>query len=308
MIARLPPRLLAVLWALIALGLAPGHDALAVRFAVIGDYGEPGPAAAAVAALVRSWNPDFILTAGDNSYLPDIDASIGQYYHAFIHPYAGAYGPGASRNRFFPVLGNHDWDRLIDCDAGGRCTGAYLDYFALPGNERTYEIVRGPVHCFAIDSDAREPDGIDASSPQAAWLAARLAASNAPWKIVYFHHPPFSSSTQVEPRMQWPFREWGATAVVSAHHHAYERFDKAGFPYLVAGLGGRSRQPFGPPAPDSAVRFNADFGALQVEADTERITFRFYAITAGGRLIDTYTIATSPAEPATWGRVKATFR
>jgi hypothetical protein len=65
-------------------------------------------------------------------------------------------------NQFFPTLGNHDW----------YTPGAqpYLDYFHLPGNERYYDFVWGPVHFFAIDSDENEPDGVNQSSVQAKWL------------------------------------------------------------------------------------------------------------------------------------------
>src|SRR5215207_9206193 len=66
-------------------------------FAAIGDYGRPGPNAEAVAALVASWNPAFVITTGDNNYeagaAATIDRHIGQYYHAWIAPYSGAYGP-----------------------------------------------------------------------------------------------------------------------------------------------------------------------------------------------------------------------
>ena len=82
------------------------------RFAVIGDFGLAGQPEADVASLVKSWEPELIITTGDNNY-PDgeaetIDDNIGQYYQAFIYPYHGAYGPGAEVNRFFPTLGNHD--------------------------------------------------------------------------------------------------------------------------------------------------------------------------------------------------------
>ena len=84
-----------------------------VRFAVIGDYGEGNQAEEDVADLVKSWKPDFIITVGDNNYpngaAETIDFNIGQYYHEFIYPYTGAYGPGAESNRFFPTLGNHDY-------------------------------------------------------------------------------------------------------------------------------------------------------------------------------------------------------
>ena len=77
-------------------------------FAVIGDYGLAGPAEESVAELIKSWNPDLIVTTGDNNYprgSPDtIDQNIGQYFHEFIYPYKGEFGPGASSKRFFPVL------------------------------------------------------------------------------------------------------------------------------------------------------------------------------------------------------------
>jgi len=84
-----------------------------IRFAAIGDYGDEGQPLADVAALVKSWNPDFITTVGDNNYnlgeASTIDANIGQYFHAFIGNYTGDYGPGAASNNFYPAPGNHDW-------------------------------------------------------------------------------------------------------------------------------------------------------------------------------------------------------
>ena len=81
---------------------------------MIGDYGNAGPDELAVAELVKSWNPEFIITLGDNNYdvgsQSTIDPNIGQYYHEFIFPYIGSYGPGDTVNRFFPSLGNHDWE------------------------------------------------------------------------------------------------------------------------------------------------------------------------------------------------------
>src|SRR5690606_27200354 len=73
-----------------------------VAFAVLGDYGSAGAAAAAVAELVHGWNPDIVITLGDNNYpngrRATIDANVGQYYHRYISPYVGKYGPGASEN------------------------------------------------------------------------------------------------------------------------------------------------------------------------------------------------------------------
>ncbi|MEZ4736129.1 MAG: metallophosphoesterase [Caldilineaceae bacterium] len=272
-----------------------------VRFAVIGDYGKNNTNEARVATLVSGWNPDFVITTGDNNYpegeAATIDDNVGQYYSQFIGNYQGVYGPGSLTNRFWPSLGNHDW-HTITC-TGSSCTGAYFDYFTLPHHERYYDVDLGLVHLFAIDSDNSEPDGREQTSIQAAWLQQQLAASAACYNLVYFHHPPYSSGRHgSNEAMQWPFAAWGADAVFSAHEHLYERLDVGGMPYFVNGAGGATLYTFDnvgnlPPEVHSIVRYNQDHGAMLVTATTTGITYQFY--TADGLLIDEYPVATDCA-------------
>lgn len=268
----------------------------ALQFAVIGDYGAAGLAENNVANLVKSWSPDLIVTTGDNNYdtgsAATIDANIGQYYHDFIYPYEpplGNYGSGSptNANRFYPVLGNHDWQTRSGSPA---LPTPYLDYFTLPGNERYYTFTAGPVQFFAVDSDPNEPDGNTAMSIQGQWLRQSLQASAAPWKIVYLHHSPYSSGAEhgSESTMQWPFKDWGASAVLSGHDHDYERLNVDGMPYFVNGLGGKSIYSFGAPVAGSQLRYNGNDGAMHVTATENRIQFQF--ITSTGTLIDSYTI------------------
>jgi tartrate-resistant acid phosphatase type 5 len=280
---------------IIVAGLAlPWHVAPAtaaagtVRVGVIGDFGDGSQPAADVANLVKSWSPDAVITVGDNNY-PDgaastIDAHIGQFYHQFISPYTGSYGAGATTNQFFPALGNHDWNTAR--------AAAYFSYFTLPGNERYYDYVLGPIHFFVVDSDGHEPDGIISTSIQANWLRGRLAAATEPWKLVYFHHSPYTSGVTdgATTELRWPFQQWGATAVLSGHEHNYERIVLNGFPYFVNGLGGCDDclYPFGPPIPGSQVRFTDEYGAIQIDASSNVLTFSF--ITRLNETIDTYTI------------------
>lgn len=259
-----------------------------VEFAVIGDYGLAGERSAAVAALIDSWQPAFIITVGDNNY-PDgeretIDANIGQYYADYIRPYQGQYTTTVSSdvNRFFPTLGNHDFYN----DEGAE---PYLDYFTLPGNERYYDFVWGPVHFFALNSDFSEPDGINAGSVQAQWLEQRLASSTTPWQVVYFHVPPYSSGHHGPGDwMRWPFEAWGADAVLSGHNHHYERLLVNGIPYFVNGLGGGAIYAVGETVPESQAHFSGVHGAMRVAATTETLTFEF--ITRQGELVDQYTL------------------
>jgi Ca2+-binding RTX toxin-like protein len=272
-----------------------------LRFAAIGDYGDDNAFELAVSNLVKGLDPDLIVTTGDNSYGSNpIDNNIGQYYSDYIGGYTGSFGAGSPVNRFFPSLGNHDYR-----DGGG--LQAYLDYFTLPGagvstsgNERYYDFVEGPVHFFAVDSDSREVDGNSGTSIQAQWLQTALASSEAPWKVVYLHHSPYSSgdSHGSNTTLQWNFEDWGATAVLSGHDHIYERIlrnddgDNFDIPYLITGLGGRSGiNGFVPtPVEGSAAQYNGAHGALIVDATATKISFAFHSVQNNGTQVDSYAI------------------
>lgn len=259
-----------------------------IQFAVIGDFGREGDNLQAVSDMIHKWDPDFIITTGDNNY-PDgeedtIDENIGQYFHDFIYPYVGDYGEGADTNRFFPTLGNHD----LTTDDGQ----PYFDYFELPGNERYYDFVWGPVHFFTINSDSREPDGNRIDSVQAEWLQENLTASSSPWQVVYFHQAPYSSGMAhgSKDKLQWPFKDWGADVVFSGHDHVYERLEIDGLVYFVNGIGGSSKRDFDTPIEGSLARYNEMYGAQLVTATECELTFEFYSVEEEGTLIDSYTL------------------
>jgi tartrate-resistant acid phosphatase type 5 len=284
-------RFLAVLLGVLVLG-GFSECFAAVRFAVVGDYGVDNSNSRAVADLVKERiEPEFIVTLGDNNYggPEDIDHNIGKNYQEYIGNYRGEYGPGAEANRFYPAIGNHDHDP----HSGYR---AHLEYFTLPGNERYYEVRHGPVHIFVLNSDAHEPDGTSHDSTQASWLRSQLDSSDAPWKLVVFHHTPFSSSAPTA-RMRWPFQQWGAHAVLAGHAHNYERLLIDGFPYLVNGLGGHSIGPFHSPVGGSEFRYSDNYGVMQVTATDALISFDFYSIGNGGTLIDSFSLEHSEAPP-----------
>jgi hypothetical protein len=259
------------------------------RFAVIGDFGADSPDEGRVAALVKSWNVDFVVTTGDNNYpsgeRSTIDMNIGKYYAEFIGSYRGRFGPGSKENRFWPTPGNHDWVQGLD---------PYIEYFTLPGNERYYDVDFGLVHLYSVDSDPHEPDGTTFDSVQGKWLKSRLAASKSCYDVVFFHHAAYSSSRHgSSENMRWPFRVWGAEVVLAGHDHTYERFTVDGIPYFVSGLGGASKYPFpAPPLPQTQFRYDEEYGALLVNATKSAIIYDF--VTADGVKRDTLTVP-SPA-------------
>ena len=276
-------------------GQAPAPlEAGAVRLAVIGDYGNGSPEEAAVAKLVLGWDPAAVITTGDNSY-PDaggdkLDRFVGAFYGAL--PGAARGGAPEATRRFWPTPGNHDW----------RFNGlqAYLDYFRLPGNGRYYDalIAGGRVHLFALDSDTSEPDGTGPASAQARWLLPRLQASKgACLNLVAFHHPPWSSGEHGgAAALRWPFRAWGANAVVSGHDHTYERLEVDGLPYFVTGLGGAHSYAFNQPLPETKVRWNQRHGALLITVGSAVTTYEFW--TWAGERVDRLEVARPCPPPA----------
>lgn len=250
-----------------------GPDPVLVKFAVVGDYGNGSGRELLVSQLIASWSPELIVTVGDNDYASashHYDDDVGQFYHSFIAPYSGAYGAGAVENAFFPAIGNHDWD----VDDGQ----SYFDFFELPGNERYFELDKGPVHFVFLDSDTREPDGTTPASVQGAWAQAAIAASASPFQFVVFHHPAYTSGGRT-PGMDWPFKTWGANAVLTGHVHNYERLrSPGGLQYFVVGQGGVSTAGFGPIHPSSELRYNAKDGAQLVEVGMAHARFRYYDV------------------------------
>ncbi len=252
------------------------------RFAVIGDYGSGDAEETAVANMVKSWQPHFIITLGDNNYpegtAETIEQNVGRDYGEYVF---------SQPTRFFPSIGNHDWDNSIT---------PYLNYFPISqspantqssGNERYYDFIQEPVHFFVLSSNPNEPDGNTRYSVQAEWLQAQLAASTMPWQIIYFHHTPFSSSDLhgASPWMQWPFADWGGDVVMASHAHIYERILRD-IPYFVNGVGGKSLYELDDPVQFSEFQYNEKFGAMLVEAKVDCIYFTFYAIP--NEFVDSY--------------------
>jgi hypothetical protein len=245
------------------------------KFAAIGDIGHT-PNSAAVAQLIRNRGVDLVLMLGDLCYgSQPLEEQIDTNYKT-------EKNAGDLR----PALGNHEFS---DACGGGNAQG-YLSYFSLPGNERYYSFKRGPVHFFAINSH-KDPDGVGPKSKQALWLRDKLAASTSPWKVVFFHHPPFSSGQHGSTdHMDWPFEAWGADAVLSGHDHDYERImrdenaDGVIIPYFVSGLGGQGRRSFDVTTFGSVKRYSSAFGSLFVTATSTSLAFEFR--NTSGTLID----------------------
>ena len=201
-----------------------------VHFAVIGDSGTGGSDQIRVAqrltAMRATFPFDTVLMLGDNLY-----GGSGQrdYARKFEVPYKGLLDANV---KFYAALGNHDDSNEIMYKPFNMNGKKY--YTFKPGN--------ASVRFFALDSNYMDKE-------QLAWLEKELAGSESDWKIVFFHHPLYSSGDrhgstpalrdQIEPL----FVKYGVDAVFSGHDHFYERIKpQKGIYYWVSGGAGKVRK------------------------------------------------------------------
>jgi hypothetical protein len=230
-------RVLIVLVALVALAAAvataqelrlpnkPGS----LKFAVIGDSGEPSSGQQRVAAQMVTWRQrfsfDFVLMNGDNLYGPERPID---YDRKFAIPYKALLDRGV---KFYASLGNHD-------DSG------QINYKLFNmGGQKYYTFKAGlNARFFAIDSNYIDPK-------QVQWLDKELGASGSDWKIVFFHHPLYSSgathgSADEQRRILEPvLLKHGVNVAFTGHEHFYERIGpQKGVAYFILGSSSKLRK------------------------------------------------------------------
>jgi len=200
-----------------------------LKFAVIGDTGEPSAGQGAIARQMVSWHGkfpfEFALMMGDNIYGSE---SAGDYDKKFAAPYKALIDGGV---KFYAALGNHD-------DA------AQVQYklFNMDGQKyHTFKPQNG-VRFFALDSNYVDQKQIQ-------WLDKELAASGSDWKIAFFHHPLYSSgkthgSADLQRSLLEPvFLKYGVNVVFSGHEHFYERIKpQKGVAYFIIGSSSKLRR------------------------------------------------------------------
>ena len=273
---------------------APLAVADSTTIAFVADW-SGGAGTIPVSELVKSWNPKYIVTGGDNWYdsvctEADLD-SVSSMYSEFMFPYNGTIGTGGTdTNKFFTTLGNHDRDPACHYQIHQNFFNRSRDY---------YDFVDGHVHWFVIDGGYKndkvivaQADGNSVGSVQAEYFRLKMSLSTARWKIAVLHFPPYSSRNESLfpfPALRWPIQAWGADLMLSGDDHLYERLlTPEGYPLIVAGWSGRGLHVSAAPIEYSLVQYDADFGALKITATCDE--FKVEAINQAGVLVDTLTL------------------
>lgn len=221
-----------------------------------------------LAEVMKSRSFDFALIAGDVIYDKGADS---EYDRGYFQPYAGLI----DHLPFFPVPGNHD----IVTDGGK----PFKQNFYLPRGNFYYDFFWGETHVIGLDSNKV------ADPAQKRWLETALKAP-ARWKIVYFHHPAFSSAEYGDtPSVQshWVplFEQYGVDLVFNGHAHGYERTVPInGVTYVVTGGGGAPLYPVG--RNERTVISSATHEFVSVDVTANTLTLKAIDIT--GAVIDTF--------------------
>jgi|WetSurMetagenome_2_1015567.scaffolds.fasta_scaffold53065_2 tartrate-resistant acid phosphatase type 5 len=277
-------------------GFETDIDADTIVFAQIGDFGYSGEGELKVSEMVKSWNPDFIVTVGDNNYyegkLTTTVDNITQYYGDYIYNYDAppefqCKGKAFDEklNRFFPTPGNHDannQDGLVP----------YYNFFTLPHNEIYYKFRWGPVTFYSLNTT------ISDLTEQLSWLQDEVSASTTPFNIVFQHFPPYSTGAHGNhTKTQLNYSSMGIDIVFSGHDHIYERLNKTGeedVTYIVNGLGGKAFTNCGVvplyPGVTSKFCYGSNYGAIKVTATYNKLHLAFYSIGSPTVLLDEFEI------------------
>jgi acid phosphatase len=149
---------------------------------------------------------------------------------------------------FYAVLGNHD--HYGNPFAQVRYTGK-SSRWKMPATYYTFSVMIDDslqVQFIALDTTSilfQKQDSID----QLQWLNEQLRTSKAEWKIVYGHHPVYSSGyygtdKHLVKMLEPVFRKYKVDLYMSGHDHHLELIkSSSGAFYLISGAGGSKPRP-----------------------------------------------------------------
>ena len=247
-------------------------------FAVVGDFGSGTSNERAVASMIGSWDPDFVLTVGDNAYPL---GSAGLLDRVIFGPYAAVMRESA----WFPALGNHD----VKANGGK----PELKAFHSLGNERWYRFTWGNTAVTVLDSNL----SVGPDSPQLRFARRSLALTSC-FRFAALHHPPWEPpGSRIAPGLRRnivPLVEKnGVQVVFEGHLHAYARSrPHHGVLYVAVGTGGAELDDDADKLTIPSARVvEGRYGALRVDVAGRAARFRYQ--TVDGRVRDDFRLRCS---------------
>ncbi len=267
-------------WMAVALGgMLPGFlreapppflvlgDRPSTRVLAFGDYGHPEGGQLELADAMARFHEDqpfdLGITLGDNFYPAGMEGPEDPRWQSrWSAPYERL---GIA---FYASLGNHDW-HLPDSPAAEILHGRDGGSFRMPAARYTFRA--GSAQFFALDTTVL-------STAQLDWLREELERSEAPWKVVYGHHPVRSNGrhgdSPIMIRDLLPVLAGRADVYLAGHDHDMQHLaPEQGVHFFIAGSGGAPIRPVSP-GPNSLFA-HGGFGFLVLEIADHALTARF---------------------------------
>ena len=256
-----------------------------MKIGVMGDFGNGTrvqyETAAQMLKTYQSFPYEIVLLTGDNLYG---DERPQDFELKFEKPYKPLLDAGV---KFYASLGNHDSREQ-----------RFYKPFNMEG--KLYYSFKAPkqdVRFIAFESTYPEPE-------QVKWLEDELKGAREAWKVMYFHHPLYSSGgrhgsdTQLRNVLEPLFIKYNVSMVLTGHDHFYERTKpQKGIVYFVLGAGGELR-------PGNIDR-TSGITAKGFDTDTSFMVgefigdeFIFQAISRTGQIVDSGIVSRRKAEDA----------
>jgi hypothetical protein len=250
----------------------------ALKFLVFGDFGTGSRAqyelADQMAALYMRFPFQMVALVGDNLYGSQGPADFRRKFEV---PYKPLLDAGV---KFYASLGNHD-----------SRDQRYYKLFNMDGQlYYSFKAPKQDVRFIALETTYLEP-------AQVAWLEDTLKSAREAWKIVYFHHPLYSSGNRhgsdmpLRAALEPLFVKYGVSVVFAGHDHLYERMKpQRGIQHFVVGSGGQLRRGDGRSAEAFSARV-VDDDRVFLAAEIYENEMVFNAISRAGQVVDSGVIA-----------------
>jgi len=199
----------------------------------------------------------FMIAIGDNFYGAGVQTVDDPHWK---NEFEDVYKAPSLQKPWYAVMGNHDY---------GGVPQAQIDYsrvsrrWTMPSRYylKTVKTRDGAdVDMFFLDTtpmlnsyhagEAAEPAKINARyedrAIQLRWLEASLAASKAPWKLAFGHHPVYSGGQHGDTRelvttLGPLFEKYGVQMSAYGHDHDLQHIVRGNVTYIGTGAGGATR-------------------------------------------------------------------
>lgn len=214
-----------------------------VRFLALGDCGSGYVQQYNVKSAINFYRQNNyingILLLGDNAY---VSGTQDEYQLDFFDPYKTNFI--FNNSCIYAAPGNHDYANDYNLSLNHNIP--YYEIFKTPQNaelggvssnhKEFYSYNYANAHFISLDSYGIESGSYhlwDSLGPQYQWLEQDLQQDHSMWKIVYFHHPPYTMGSHnsdieadlvlIRQHIARLLEKYGVDLVINGHSHTYER-------------------------------------------------------------------------------------